>query len=341
MGRNIFLKLTWVLVSLSSVLCATFTPASQIASLYSLTSSTAPPFPTQTLSTDDTDSFLVGGWSLSKGKVQDSSRDISFIDDPFPNSPPPGSDSENTTSPVLRVVYPANTFGSSTDGTQFYSLFNNSSPFLSMLLSYEVAFDQNFQWVKGGKLPGIRGGPNPDGCSGGSQPNGTDCFSTRIMWRPNGSGEVYAYIPRPNNLCSNPSIICNPDFGVSIQRGAFGFKSGSWNRVSLLVQLNNPPNVANGYVALFFNDIQAIKQTGLQLRASDVISAGGLYFSTFFGGDDTSWAPPADQNTYFRNIQVWAGSTASNSTNQSASSTHQPATPFTIICFLGLFLYLS
>lgn len=58
-----------------------------------------------------------------------------------------------------------------------------------MLLSYELAFDAGFDWVKGGKLPGLRGGPNPDGCSGGNEPNGTDCFSTRLMWRQNGAGE--------------------------------------------------------------------------------------------------------------------------------------------------------
>ena len=57
-----------------------------------------------------------------------------------------------------------------------------------MLLTYEVAFDPMFDWVRGGKLPGLRGGPNPNGCDGGSQSDGT-CFSTRIMWRASGDGE--------------------------------------------------------------------------------------------------------------------------------------------------------
>ena len=58
-----------------------------------------------------------------------------------------------------------------------------------MLLSYEVAFEANFDWVKGGKLPGLRGGLATSGCSGGSKSNGGSCFSSRVMWRQNGAGE--------------------------------------------------------------------------------------------------------------------------------------------------------
>jgi hypothetical protein len=58
-----------------------------------------------------------------------------------------------------------------------------------MIISYEVAFDSGFDWVKGGKLPGLRGGPDPNNCSGGNQANGTNCFSSRLMWRTDGAGE--------------------------------------------------------------------------------------------------------------------------------------------------------
>lgn len=57
-----------------------------------------------------------------------------------------------------------------------------------MMVSYEVAFDTDFDWVKGGKLPGLRGG-NLDGCSGGNQADGDNCFSARLMWRQGGMGE--------------------------------------------------------------------------------------------------------------------------------------------------------
>ena len=38
---------------------------------------------------------------------------------------------------------------------------------------------------------------------------------------------VYAYIPTPNNICSNGDFMCNSDgFGTSIDRGSFSFVPG-------------------------------------------------------------------------------------------------------------------
>ena len=93
----------------------------------------------------------------------------------------------------MQVTYGSGSFGGNNAGVQFLSLFNGSISPQSMLLSYEVAFDQAFQFIKGGKLPGLRGGPDTQGCEGGSQPNGTDCWSTRLMWRTAGAGEGMSF----------------------------------------------------------------------------------------------------------------------------------------------------
>jgi len=314
------------------------TPAETVASLYSLTTSTSIPFPSPTLATADASNFILqNNWSLSKGRIQNGANDTAFMTDPFPNSPAPGLVPINTNTSVLQVTYPAGGI-SPTDGLQLYSLWNTTAPLNSMLLSYEVAFDSGFDWVKGGKLPGIRGGPNPLGCSGGNQPNGTDCFSTRMMWRTNGQAEVYAYIPTPNGLCNNNGILCNDDYGVSIQRGSFSWVSGQWNRVTMLVQMNNPPNIANGNLQLYFNDVKAISQTNLQFRSSNIVSAGGLYISTFFGGSDLSWAPPATTHSYFRNFRLWGSTSPSNLTGavvSAATSTHGAPGMTWMVCTFG------
>jgi hypothetical protein len=53
------------------------------------------------------------------------------------------------------------------------------------MVEYEVYFPKNFDFVMGGKLPGMHGGNLQ--CSGYSSiPNGNNCFSTRLMWRENG-----------------------------------------------------------------------------------------------------------------------------------------------------------
>jgi hypothetical protein len=165
-------------------------------------------------------------------------NDDSFTNDPFETSNP---------APVLTVDYPAGSYSGGTGGTEFSTYFNSSgNPFGTVLLSYEVAFDNNFNWVKGGKLPGLRGG-SLSGCSGGV--DSSSCFSTRLMWRSAGAGEgiqlrllhpliirlmaahrflAYAYIPTGGNFCSKSGVLCNQDgYGTSLDRGSFSFVSGA------------------------------------------------------------------------------------------------------------------
>jgi hypothetical protein len=173
----------------------TTAPAS-VASLYGLSTSTTLPFPAATQSNSSTQSFISSKWGLSKGRIQNGGANLAFVADPFPNAPAPGSGSSSTSSsnasaPVLQVQYPAGSFqDNSVGGAQFYAMWNASGgAFQSMLLSYEDAFDSGFDWVKGGKLPGLRGGPDPNNCLGGNQANRTNCFSSRVMWRTDGAGE--------------------------------------------------------------------------------------------------------------------------------------------------------
>lgn len=179
----------FVLCTLTSFVGAA-TSADQLASLYSLTTSTSLPFPTATQSSTDAQSLMVSNWSLGKGRIQNGASNLAFVNDPFPDKPVPGS-TANTSGPVLQAIYPAGAFQSTNSGAQWYNLWNTTdgSTFGTMLATYEVAFDAGFDWVQGGKLPGLRGGLSSTGCSGGDTANGQDCFSSRLMWRTNGAGE--------------------------------------------------------------------------------------------------------------------------------------------------------
>ena len=59
-------------------------------------------------------------------------------------------------------------------------------------MSYDVQFEEGFDFVKGGKLPGLFGG---EGNTGGGIPTGMDGFSARMMWRGNGRVVQYVYYP--------------------------------------------------------------------------------------------------------------------------------------------------
>ncbi|KAF7315650.1 hypothetical protein MIND_00080500 [Mycena indigotica] len=304
----------------AAILVAADTPES-VASQFGLTTSTTLPFPAATASNSDAQALLVSQWGLSRGRIQNGAGDLSFVADPFPDKPAPGS-ATNSSGPVLQITYPEGSFSGDTGGAQFYNLWNSSGSagFQSMLLSYEVAFDKGFNWVKGGKLPGLRGG-SPNGCSGGNRSDGSRCFSSRIMWRLNGQGEGYTYTPTPNNICSDSKVSCNSDdFGTSLARGSFTFSSGQWNHVTMLVQMNNPVDIANGNIQVYFNNVLAFAQSNMQIRTTTNLTINGLYFSTFFGGADDSWATPETTHTYFRNLQLWGGSNPSTLAGAKVSS---------------------
>lgn len=113
--------------------------------------------------------------------------------DPFAPAPP--------ATKVLRVTYGAGSFGANGGTSHGGALFSSQALNASAgagagaagtatglgtyLVSYAVAFADGFDFVKGGKLPGLRGG-TPSGCSGGVKSDGTACFTSRIVWRAGG-----------------------------------------------------------------------------------------------------------------------------------------------------------
>lgn len=180
-----------IFFSLFHIAQATQIAAAAAAAQFGLATSTTLPFPSSTQSSTDAQNLLVSQWGLNKARIQDGPENIAFVADPFPDKPAGGVSTTNTSGPVMQITYPEGSFSHDTGGVQFYSLWNTTdgSSFNSMMVSYEVAFDAGFDWVKGGKLPGLRGGLNSTGCSGGNKADGLDCFSSRLMWRKAGAGE--------------------------------------------------------------------------------------------------------------------------------------------------------
>lgn len=112
--------------------------------------------------------------------------------------------------------------------------------------------------------------------------------------------------------------------------------TGKWQTVWLYVELNKV-GYRNGLVSLRYNGVQAMKITNLEIRRSKQIdSIVGLYFSTFFGGYDSSWASPATQYSYFRNIQLHGGLGESNSTGPRSAAPSAIQSPSLALIVLGL-----
>ena len=186
---------------------------------------------------------------------------------------------------LLRITYPAGSAsqsaGGTDGGTQAY--LELPEPTDTLDLRYQLRFPTTFDFVKGGKLPGLYGGT----ITGGQHiPDGTNGFSTRYMWRTDGNGEIYAYLPTSR------------DHGTSLGRGCWQFTPGAWTTLRQRIQLNTP-GLDNGRITVWQDDHLVLDHSGLQFRTTDELRIQGLFFSTFFGGDDTSWATPTDQHTDF------------------------------------------
>lgn len=107
-------------------------------------------------------------------------------------------------STVLQVDYQTGTYRQggphSEGGITFFPYPMEMKSSNKILLRYEVAFKRDFDFVKGGKLPGLFNGLKERDCSGGLKADQDQCFSVRMMWRENGLGEgrplisIYLYL---------------------------------------------------------------------------------------------------------------------------------------------------
>lgn len=205
--------------------------------------------------------------------------------------------SAKKTNYFLRVRYPKGSFspsetkklGRKVGGAQFLSQPQELFPVDEVRLQYKVKFRKNFDFVKGGKLPGLYGGTAN---SGGDIPDGTDGFSVRLMWREDGAGEVYAYLPT------------SVGYGTSIGRGNWYFTPGKWHTLDLRLRLNDPAE-ANGEIELQVDGESVVQESGLTFRTVDTLHLDGIFFSTFFGGSDASWATPETTSIFFDDF--WLG----------------------------------
>jgi hypothetical protein len=157
-------------------------------------------------------------------------------------------------------------------------------------LTYGVRFADGFQFGKGGKLPGLYGGEAPSGCRAYGDDDG---FSLRYMWRAQGMGELYAYLPGRNERC-----------GESVSRGAWRFVAGRWTVLEQEAVLNAPGR-SDGALRVWVDGNPVISRTNVVFRQSNRIGVDGLMFSTFFGGSDPSWASPTDQWVQFRDFRLY------------------------------------
>ncbi len=186
----------------------------------------------------------------------------------------------------LRLKYPAGTYGSRNQAIQ--ARIDLPRSFEELHVSYRVRFEDGFDFVKGGKLPGLMGGA---GNVGGNRPSGRDGWSGRMMWRRGGDAVQYVYHP------DQPGIY-GEDF-----RWERRFEPGRWHTVEHRFVMNDP-RMHDGTLQAWFDGQEALYVDDLRFRDVDSFAIDQFYISTFFGGDDSTWASVEDEYILFDDIII-------------------------------------
>lgn len=231
---------------------------------------------------------------------------------------------------VLSVKYKANEihYANNTSGfLQVNALPKNNRPAVDVnnpkeiTLVYYLKFGSDFEWVYGGKLPGLAGGLIPSGGVTEGSYSVTNGWSGRFMWelqwstsgkpqgmKPyvywpamSGSGTLYGKGPYLNTVSPQTSL------SSSYETGAFQPQKNVWYKITQTVRANTP-GASNGTMKIWVDDVLAADITGIKYIADGKAGQYGIdrfCFSTFYGGGSSSWAPTKDTHIYFKNISIY------------------------------------
>jgi hypothetical protein len=180
----------------------------------------------------------------------------------------------------LRVAFQPGAIGPDDNGAGWRAPFRSRD---TAELSYRLRFAPDFEWVKGGKLPGLAGGPR--NVSGGRRADGTNGWSARLMWRADGRGEAYVYHQHQPG-----------DYGESFPFPKdFRFPTDAPIAVRIRVTMNRPgqrDGTLRVWLAVGAGPVRLmVKRTNLAWRSVPTFAVDSLYFETFYGGSGLDWAP--------------------------------------------------
>ncbi len=207
---------------------------------------------------------------------------------------------------ALRVFYPEGAVGPAEGGAQFPMVFSNTKElentdgFKSLTLKYQLKFEEGFDFRLGGKLPGLMGGGDSWARSGGTQPDGANGWTMRFMWRTDGELVVYAYLPPSENQKWG-----GKQWGQDIDCNFF-FEPDKWYVIEQHVNVGTPGK-DDGKLIVKVDGVELL--TLDDLRYGDINNEyhkiGGIFFSTFHGGNSSGWGPLNDSYLQFASFEVF------------------------------------
>jgi len=66
----------------------------------------------------------------------------------------------------------------------------------------------------------------------------------------------------------------------------------------------NTVGASDGILEAWFDGSKVLENNRMEYRTTQSVGINLFYFSTFFGGNDPSWAPATDQTLYYDNFVI-------------------------------------
>ena len=120
-------------------------------------------------------------------------------------------------------------------------------------LCYDVKFAKDFDFAKGGKLPGL----GPEKPVTGGDPMRSDGWSARLMWQKEGG--VISYIYHQDQ----------PGKYGDSKKANIKLETGKFHAITLQVTINSAGDQADGRVAIYIDGTKQIEHPAIRLRGED------------------------------------------------------------------------
>lgn len=189
---------------------------------------------------------------------------------------------------ALKLRYEGGKFGLNS-GVQWRAALDSHD---ELYLAYAVKFPEGFDFVRGGKLPGFVGGvPLPY-----HKPSGSNFFIDRINFSALGKAIQYVYHLDQRNKAGD-----GMEWGIA--GGERFFTRGEWHIVETRLKLNTPGK-RDGVIQSWLNGELVLNQQNLRFRNTNKLKINQLFFTSFFGGADRTWATRKTEHSFFDNVVV-------------------------------------
>ena len=207
----------------------------------------------------------------------------------------------------LKVDFDANGEGPREGGAQWIVEFEEK--YEEAFLEYRVKFADGFDFVRGGKLPGLAGGSAP---SGSAPADGVRGWTGRLMWRTRFLGVS----GQPEQLTCNGISYAkhvhsgffmdgrqeDDEFWVERDGSDPVMESDVWYKIRQQVRMNTPGQ-RDGIFRVWLDDRLVLNREDIQFRNIPDLAIDRFFFSTFFGGGD-AWRSSKEETIFFDDFKM-------------------------------------